>query len=222
VNNTTRHERLAADREALQNLQDASTILRLEATGQPPDRYLLTFHGKGRHRDAGTGAVVEQTQHQCELRLSLSYPQYPPDVRWLTPLFHPNISFSGFIRLDDIGIPWAEDLTLDIVVERLWDVARLAYYDLETAANYVAKRWCQEQPQLSLPADPRPLRDKVTSVNRNIVRYRRLGDQHVQLAPSGQSHDILYIDENTPLPPLPSARSERAGRGDDVLYIGDD
>jgi ubiquitin-protein ligase len=222
VNATQRRERLAADLAALRSVQDASTILRFETTGESPDRYAITFRGKGFRRDPSTGEIVNQTLHQCDLRLTLSYPRYPPDVRWLTPLLHPNISFSGFIRMEDIGIPWSEELSLDVICERLWDVARLAYCDLENATNYVARKWVQEQREVSLPADARPLRDKVTAANTNIIQYRRRGDQRLSFPQQQQCDDILYIDENTPTPTINLGRPRQGGDRDDVLYIGDD
>ncbi len=222
VSETTRREKLAADLVTLRSVERASTILRFETTGDPPDRYSITFRGRGFRRDPSTGDIVSQTLHQCELRLALSYPRYPPDIRWLTPLLHPNISFGGFIRMEDIGIPWSEELSLDVVCERLWDVARLAHYDLDNATNYVARKWVQEQRQVSLPADARPLRDKVTAANTNIIQYRLRGDQHVSFPEQEQRDDILYIDENTPIPAVNLARPRRDSDGSDVLYIGDD
>jgi ubiquitin-protein ligase len=32
-------------------------------------------------------------------RMPYGYPERPPDIRWLTPILHPNISFSGFLNL---------------------------------------------------------------------------------------------------------------------------
>ena len=42
----SREGRLKADHEALLALDAASSILSLEATGEPPDRYTITFTGK--------------------------------------------------------------------------------------------------------------------------------------------------------------------------------
>lgn len=218
---STREERLAADYELLTGIKDASTILDFETTGTPPDCYSITFRGKGLRRNATTGEIVYQNLHQCDLRLTLSYPTHPPDIRWLTPLFHPNISFGGFIRLDDVGIPWTEDLSLDVVCERLWDVARLAYHDVDSAANYVARKWLQEQKRYSLPVDARALRDKVTSENTNIIGYRRKGDQGLALAHQENDTDVLYIDEDTPIPPFQLGRPRYGRDGEDVLFIDD-
>jgi ubiquitin-protein ligase len=222
VSETTRQQRLAADFEALAELRSASTILEFEATGQPPDRYDLTFRGRGLRRDASTGEILDVEVHEAEVRLTLSYPRHPPDIRWLTPLFHPNVSFGGFIRLDDLGLPWTEALGLDVVCERLWDVARLAHYDLDRATNYAARNWLQERQDVALPVDRRPLRDKMPPRNANVIRYRRRGDQHVELPQAERIEEILYIDETTPVPPIQLGSRRRRADGDDVLYIGDE
>jgi ubiquitin-protein ligase len=222
MNTTTRQQRLVSDLKEMQGLRTASTVLEFETDGQPPERYNVTFRGKGLERNATTGDVAPISVHQCELRLALSYPDHPPDVRWLTPLFHPNISFGGFIRLEDIGVPWSDGPGLDVICERLWDVARLAYYDLDTATNYVAKKWLQEQHQFSLPLDTRPLRDKAMSANSNVIRYRRRTDREPTPTEEDTESNVLYIDENTPEPSIELGRPSRAGDSDDVLYIGDE
>ena len=217
-----REQRLLADLEAMENLKAASSILRFETEGEPADRYKVCFAGKGLRRDASTGKIDYVDRHECEIRLTLSYPQRPPDIRWLSPLFHPNISFGGFIRLRDVGMSWTEDLALDVISERLWDVARLAYYDLENATSYTAKSWLEKQADFALPVDLRPLRDKTTRPKSNVVRYSRKGDKRVLLSEAGQEKDLFYIGEDTPVPPVELAWRDRPDEDDDVLYIGDE
>ena len=153
MNGDARDQRLRSDFEAMEAVKAASTILDVQPVGEPPDRYTVTFRGKGLRRDASTDEVEQVDSHECEIRLTLSYPRHSPDIRWLTPLFHPNISFGGFIRLRDIGVSWTEDLSLDVICERLWDVARLAYYDLENAGSAAAWAWPQ-RPWLRAPGAP--------------------------------------------------------------------
>ena len=156
--NQERVNRLTAELEAVRVVRKASSILEFKPTGEPPDRYTLLFRGRGISQVKGD---VQFTQsHRIELRLPYSFPNKPPDIRWLTPIFHPNISFSGFICLKDMGLPWEPDLGLDVICERMWDMARFAHMDLETATNYSAKNWFEESCQLELPADRRPLRDR--------------------------------------------------------------
>jgi hypothetical protein len=96
-------------------------------------------------------------------------------------------------------------------------VIRLAQFNNERAVNYSAKKWIEEQTALTLPVDPRPLRDKAASVNRNVVKYRRRGQPEPL---GGDLDDVLYIDDVT-APPLPPAgrASTRPTGSDDILFI---
>ncbi len=212
-----RNARLSADLAALEKLRENSSILTFEPAGQPPERYILTFRGKGLGREGMSTDVSVIELHEIDLRMPYSYPERPPDVRWLTPIVHPNVSFSGFLNLAEIGLPWSEDLTLDILVERLWDVARGAYVNLDKAANYSAKSWYEKECGFDLPVDLRPLKDQAELPVTNVVKYQRRG-RGVQLE-AGNAVEVMYIDENTPVPPLPP-RARRGRGGEDVLYIG--
>lgn len=224
-----RLDRLRADFEALTALRAASSILDFETTPDQPERYTVTFRGKGVSRESSPRAEVDFVeQHRVDIRLPYSYPERPPDIRWLTPILHPNVSFSGFIDLADVGLPWNPDLGLDAVCERLWDLARLAYVNPEKSTNYAAKNWYEKECQLSLPVDNRPLRDKAAPASSNVIRYQRRG-QARDLSAAGPAADVLFIGEDTPTPALPVAetppraaykpRRARRDGGDDVLYI---
>ncbi len=221
-----RHDRLVAELEAMRALKKASNIFDFECTGQPPDRYSVTLSGKGIRRDTSPRADVELVDmHNIDLRLPYSYPRRPPDIRWITPVFHPNISFSGFINLKDVGLPWDQDLGLDVVCERLWDIARLQYMDLSRATNYSAKNWFEDECNLQLPVDPRLLRDRTAPEGGNVIRYQRRGDRRLELPPARDAAEVFFIGEDTPTPSLPirTGPVRRHGHGDDdVLYIGDE
>jgi hypothetical protein len=137
------------------------------------------------------------------------------------------VSFSGLINVNDIGLTWEKDLGLDVLCERLWDVARLSFMNLDRAANYSAKNWLEDECTIPLPVDARPLRDKHAPTGSNVIRYQRKGT--VGTPPSGPplGQDIFYIGEETPTPDLPQpVRRMPAGRprpsDDDVIYIGDE
>jgi hypothetical protein len=228
VDASSRAARLNADRELLAALDAASSIFSLEVTGEPPDRYTLTFRGKGLGRDASaTSEVAVLELHQIDLRMPYSYPASPPDIRWITPLWHPNVSFSGFVNPADIGLVWTNEVPLDLVCERLWDVARGQFLNLNKATNYAAKNWFEKECTFTLPLDARGLRDGAGAARAasNVVRYERRAGQGVHFA--GASGDVMFIDENTPTPQMPartpyvpvSRRRPRSG-GDDVMYIG--
>jgi ubiquitin-protein ligase len=218
VSDSARNARLQADLESLEALKRDSTIFDFEATGHPPDRYTLIFRGKGVKRDPMGQSEVEYLDvHRCDVRLPYSYPGRPPDIRWITSIFHPNISFSGFINLRDVGLPWQASVTLADVCQRLWDVTRLGYLNLDRAVNYSARNWYKNQTQLQLPLDARPLRDRVRPVNTNVVRYERRGTERIARTRVLEQGEVLYIGEDTP---LPSGKETREwSEGDDILYI---
>ena len=114
---------------------------------------------------------------------------------------------------------WDKDLSLDVLCERLWDMARFAYMDLDKAANYSAKTWAENPAGFRLPVDPRPLRGGTPRTVKNVVRYQRRGTEGVTWSGGEQTDEVLYIGDDSPMPPLPR-RSEPDD--EDILYIGDD
>ena len=232
-----RSERLEKDFETLQSLAEQSAILEVEPRGAPPERYVLRLKGQGIARVSPIKHTVEWAdEHEVEVRLPFHYPEAPPDIRWVTPLFHPNISCGGYLQLEDVGLPWSENVTLDVVAERLWDVARLAFMDLPRAVNPAAKRWLEQQEgetagdgprdttdsdghpaAIAFPVDPRPLRKiELPGARSNVVRYQRRGQSTV-------------VTENAEAPRASKAPSEDVSRPvevqeleDGVLIISDD
>jgi ubiquitin-protein ligase len=218
MNSPTRHQRLADELAALVKLRESSSVLEFQTSGEPTERYTITLRGKSPCRASSARGGVEICQLQrCEVRLPFTYPEQAPDVRWLTPIVHPNISFSGFLSWREIGIEWSADVTLAVVCERLWDVARLAYVNRDAVLNYSAERWLDEQDQGSLPLDPRPLRDLAPPANLNVVRYTRRDGRRLVLPVAAAPTEVLFIGEDTPAPPPRSARGP-----DDIFYIGDE
>lgn len=224
---SSRAERLTADLETLRGLKKASSIFDFECNGDPPDRYTLIFRGRGISHDTSPNKDIEYVElHRCDLRLSYSYPERPPDIRWLTPTFHPNISFSGFINTKDIGLPWEKTLTLDVLCEQLWDVARLAFMDLGKSTNYAAKSWFEKNADFKIPVDHRPLSDSANPASSNVVSYERR-DGTVTLPNPEQKGEVFFIGDETPTPELPEPRRRARHRpvsanDDDVFYIGDE
>ncbi len=217
-----RRIRLRDEWKRLQTLEQASSILSIKpGSGDPPERFTLIFHGKGLLSTNASQTEVKLIEtHRVELRLPYAYPDVPPDVRWLTPIFHPNVSFSGFIRLHDVGVLWEDPVSLDAICERLWDVARLAYMNLDNATNYQAKGWFETQKQWEVPVDRRVLRSGPVTPQQNIVSYRRQQDGRIELSTDPQREDVFYIGEDTPTPP-PTPR-RRPDDDEDIFYIGDE
>lgn len=226
--------RLEKEKSVLDELESASTIFSVEASGDPPNRYQLNFKGRGVCRSSSVDVDVEYIdQHECEIRLPAQYPEQPPSIRWLTPIYHPNISFSGFINLEDLGLEWEESIELDVICERLWDLIRMAKYDLENATNHSAQIWFEKDSAYRLPLDQRPLRDRRRPSTTNIIKYDRRGRAKPRLSTQDEviEAELFYIGDETvppasevsvdPLPPVRPARSD-SDAGDEIFFIGDD
>ncbi len=232
---TPRVRRLKADGDALKILKENSTIVDYQAFGDPPERYLVTFKGKGLLRKSEADAVEVAEVHRVEIRLGIDYPRSRPDLQWLTSIYHPNISAVGAVCLGGYSTNWVPSLGLAELCEMLWDMVRYANYDPKSAYNYAAGRWSETQTQFDFPLDPRNLRDRMTkTIGDNVIRFS--GDSAGKgAAPAAAplkeappivkppEEDILIISDDTPArPPVtPQFRPQPRPRpaDDDILII---
>lgn len=159
-----RIRRLRSDLAALERLRDESSVFRFRPTGTPPQQYLIAFQGRSLARDRGK--VVVRDQHQVEIKLGASYPRTMPEVRWLTPIYHPNISEIGMVCLGAYGTHWVPSLALDELCVMLWDMARYQNYDIRSPYNREAAQWAANQATFRFPIDDRPLRDARAALGR--------------------------------------------------------
>jgi ubiquitin-protein ligase len=182
--------RLRTDAAALERLAAESTILKYKASGKPPQKYIIEFQGKGLARESGK--VVIRSIHRAEIKLGASYPRSMPELRWLTPIYHPNISEIGMVCLGGYGTHWVPSLKLDALCVMLWDMARYYNYDIRSPYNRDAALWAAHQTSIGFPLDPRPLRDL------------RLSQGRIDVTPAMASH---------PIPPQDPAHTPTTERG---------
>ena len=154
-----RIRRLRSDLAALERLQAESSVFRFKAHGSPPHTYHVEFLGKSLARDR-FGKVHSQNRHEVEIRLGSSYPRTMPELRWKSPIYHPNISEIGMVCLGGYGTHWVPSLSLDELCVMLWDMARYHNYDIRSPYNREAALWSANQTNFTFPTDPRPLRDQ--------------------------------------------------------------
>jgi hypothetical protein len=153
---------LRSDYRVLQALCLESTIIRfepLDTAADAPEVYLLHFRGTGVWKPAGSGEIVLSDEHQVVVRLGAGYPRMMPELSWKSPIFHPNISSSGFVCLGGYGTFWAPSLHLDELCVMLWDMIRYRNFDVNSPYNREAAYWARTQTAHTLPLDGRPLRD---------------------------------------------------------------
>ena len=212
-----RDRRLKSDLQALERLKMASSILDFVVQDSPPTRYLVSFRGKGLMQPPNNDAVVIQEFHQVEIRLGVNYPRSKPDLKWKTPIFHPNISALGQVCLGGYSTHWVPSLNLDELCEMLWDMLRYANYDVKSPYNYKAARWVERQQQYRFPLDARSLRDKVQAglVDASTLDPIKESGQ-VKPAPKTEE-DLVFIGNGD------ESDSEAKDKPpEDLMYIGDE
>jgi ubiquitin-protein ligase len=156
--------RLRNDLAALERLQLESTVFRFKAHGNPPQQYLIFMKGKSLLRMRGQ--VSAHDSHRVEIKLGASYPRTLPEIRWITPIYHPNISEIGMVCLGGYGTHWVPSIQLDELCNMLWDMARYHNYDIRSPYNRDAALWVASQTTFMFPVDSRPLRDLRAAMGR--------------------------------------------------------
>lgn len=193
--------RLKHDAASMQSLAAESSILRYKATGNPPNRYLVEFRGKSLARESGK--VVVRDRHEVEIKLGASYPRTMPDLRWLTPIYHPNISEIGLVCLGSYNTHWVPSLHLDALIRMLWDMARYHNYDIRSPYNRDAALWAANQTKFSFPIDHRPLSDHRLALGRVESQA-----SSPQVKPPEPETPVEPASEPPPSPPQPQPQPE--------------
>jgi len=156
--------RFRSDLTAMERLRSESSVLQFRTFGKPVQRYVLEFHGRSLAREKGK--VVVRDRHEVDIKLGAAYPRTMPEIRWLTPIYHPNISEIGLVCLGGYGTHWVPSLHLDELCGMLWDMARYHNYDIRSPYNRDAALWAANQTTFAFPIDPRPLRDVRVALGR--------------------------------------------------------
>jgi ubiquitin-protein ligase len=159
-----RTRRLHNDFAALDRLRSESSVFRFSTQGDPPHQYSILFKGRGLWRDRGKIKVLDA--HRVEIKLGTSYPRTIPEIRWVTPIYHPNISEIGMVCLGGYGTHWVPSVQLDELCTMLWDMARYHNYDNRSPYNRDAALWAANQTKYLFPVDERPLRDLRAALGR--------------------------------------------------------
>jgi ubiquitin-protein ligase len=202
--------RLRSDLAAMERLMAESSVLHFRAYGKPAQRYIIEFRGRSLARERGK--VGPRDHHEVEVKLGSSYPRTMPELRWLTPVYHPNISEIGLVCLGGYGTHWVPSLHLDELCVMLWDMARFHNYDIRSPYNREAALWAANQTAFAFPTDHRPLRDKRAALGRIEDEPKAAEAKPVEAKPAaerksveankaGEPVEICILDLEISLPP---------------------
>jgi len=130
----------------------------------PPERYIVTFKCKSIIAVDRQGNPKFGEHHQVEIYLHNQYPQRWPGMKWLTPIWHPNINhLNGSVCIDAAW--WAASRSLDRLVVMLGEMLQWKnFHDDPTKPPFPwdaeAARWSREYRKKhpnAFPVDQREL-----------------------------------------------------------------
>jgi hypothetical protein len=127
LDQSPRMRRLWADHERMRELAARSDLITFEAEplgrGLPPERYVVTFKCKGIVGVDTAGKPKFGSRHKVEIYLHNQYPQRWPGMKWMTPIWHPNINhLNGSVCIDAAW--WTASRSLDRLVIMLGEMVQ--------------------------------------------------------------------------------------------------
>ncbi len=152
VSESPRMRRLRADYDLMQELAARSDMISFVAQSPrpnlPPERYIVTFKCKSIGNVDRQGNPIYSDRHQVEIYLHNQYPQRWPGMKWMTPIWHPNINhLNGSVCIDAAW--WTASRSLDRLVIMLGEMLQYKnYHDDPTKPPFPwdpeAARWSRE------------------------------------------------------------------------------
>ena len=154
-----RDKRLYNDFRKLKSLKLSSPFVDFMAFGDPPERYVITLTCKGLEWDDELKNPIVTEKHDFEIYLPQHYPTGKPYVKWLTPIFHPNImphdyeKNPGFVCTGS----WNPSQDLGDLVVKLAEMIQYKNFEATyDCLNLEAARWALKNMHL-LPVDKREI-----------------------------------------------------------------
>lgn len=111
----------------------------IHTDGEPPDHYEIEYHLKG-YKKNPDGTIISDNQHRIRIDLSFGYPHFPPSVKPLTPVFHPDIDPDA-VRIADF---WQKNPSLAELVLHIGKMI-CGMYSPEAPFNQEAFDWYEER-----------------------------------------------------------------------------
>ncbi len=177
---TPQNRRKISDHNRMVALAGRSDLISFEvidhSPNMPPDKYKVTYKCKGIKGIDDNQEPIYAELHQVEIYLHADYPKKQPQMRCLTPVWHPNIEHKEPHRPCINPAWWAANRTLDSICIMIGEMIQYKNYHAKNeppypydgeAAKWV-RDWAEPKGILSIdkPVDTRELlRPKRVDVN---------------------------------------------------------
>lgn len=167
-----RFARLSIEYTNLINLAERSTFIGVQPIdvqpGWPPEKYVITYTCKGIAGIDDAGNPISAEFHQLSIYLGRDYPLKEPYLKWLTPIWHPNIEHKEPHHVcTNCAQSWFATRSLSDLVLTIGEMVQYKRYHAAWTAPFPidteTAKWVIEhgEPQGIIgptkPFDPRPL-----------------------------------------------------------------
>lgn len=143
-----RNTRLVSDLREIDDLCEDNEDLDFEANDDyAPNEYIIYMYYESFIEKPTNGQRPKTSdEHKVEIKLPSEYPLAPPRVKWLTPIFHPNIHQQDrTVCLGQLQDRFVPSMGLARVVLMLAEIAQWRNFDIFGAFNQEAARWASQQ-----------------------------------------------------------------------------
>jgi len=189
LNQSPRMRRLQADHQLMQELAARSNLIEFVAhsvrPGLPPERYIVTYKCKGIIGVDRKGNPKYGRKHQVEIYLHNQYPQRWPGMKWLTPIWHPNINHvNATVCIDSAW--WTASRSLDRLVIMIGEMVQYKnFHDDPTKPPFPwdpeAARWCRDYRKRNPDAFPVDNRELLQPERVTIKKPERSSKPRIRL-----------------------------------------
>lgn len=128
-----RRARLLLEYEKLINLEKRSDLIKIQPVdtieGMPPENYVITFNCRGIAGLNEDKSPQYAEFHQVSMKLSSNFPNQEPYLKWITPIWHPNIEHKEPHHVCTNNVQnWFATKSLDDLIIKLCEMVQYRHY----------------------------------------------------------------------------------------------
>lgn len=157
-----RLDRLRDEQKRLLELQSDSDFVNVDTVGdlpgRPPERYKVTFRCRGIVGIEPSQNPIYADRHEVEIYCDEEFPSNVPRLKWLSPIWHPNIQHQEPKNVCVNKSEWMGSTGLDDLCQQMFEMVQYKNYHAQNVPPYPldpdAAKWVRDY------AEPQGIVDK--------------------------------------------------------------
>jgi len=175
--NNKRQLRLTQEWQRLEDVNRDSDYVRVQPMdvlpGRAPEKYKVLFRCRSIVGVDSSRNPVYGNEHEVQIYCQDVFPADAPWLKWMTPIWHPNIEHSGERRVCINKAEWLGGMSLEDLCQQMFEMVQYKNYHAELSPPYPldgeAAKWVREF------AEPRGIVDKKRGIFVDNVPFYKPG-----------------------------------------------